>query len=58
MLVSLRNESLRSFSLSLNDIWFQLGRKIIDDVAVHQERYSLIYQPHLMIVPGGRFLER
>ena len=39
------------------DLWLQLGRRIIPSVADYQQRFSLLYQPFPMIVPGGRFLE-
>nr|AQY15496.1 membrane-bound trehalase-like protein isoform 1 [Gampsocleis gratiosa]AQY15497.1 membrane-bound trehalase-like protein isoform 2 [Gampsocleis gratiosa]AQY15498.1 membrane-bound trehalase-like protein isoform 3 [Gampsocleis gratiosa] len=41
----------------LHDLWKSLGRKMKDAVKDHQELYSIIYVPHPVIVPGGRFRE-
>ncbi|KAK2587703.1 hypothetical protein KPH14_003818 [Odynerus spinipes] len=48
---------LRKFASDLNQIWKMLGRKMKDDVKLNQDRYSIIYVPHPVIVPGGRFRE-
>lgn len=58
VLMTLQNETLRDFALGLNDLWLQLGRQIIDSVREYPQRYSLVWQPYPMIVPGGRFVER
>ena len=57
-LVALRNETLRAWALGLNDLWLQLGRRIIPSVAAYQQRYSMLWQPHPLVVPGGRFAEQ
>ncbi|XP_066997114.2 trehalase isoform X2 [Anabrus simplex] len=41
----------------LHLLWKSLGRKMKDAVKDHQELYSIIYVPHPVIVPGGRFRE-
>lgn len=48
---------LRNWSLHLNDIWKELGRKMKDSVKEDEELYSIIWVPHPVIVPGGRFRE-
>jgi hypothetical protein len=58
VLKPLRNDTLRDFAFSLNDLWQVLGRRMNDSVRDYQQRYSLIWQPYPMIVPGGRFVER
>lgn len=58
LLMTVGNATLRNFTLSLNDLWLHLGRQIIDAVRTTPQRFSLVWQPHPMIVPGGRFLER
>lgn len=56
-LTGIGNGTLREWALGLNDLWLQLGRRIIPSVRDYQQRFSLIWQPYPMIVPGGRFLE-
>lgn len=51
------DDDLRNFASDLNSIWKMLGRKMKDDVRVNEELYSIIYVPHPVIVPGGRFRE-
>ncbi|KAG6803549.1 trehalase isoform X1 [Apis mellifera caucasica] len=51
------DDDLRNFASELNGIWKMLGRKMKDDVRVNEELYSIIYVPHPVIVPGGRFRE-
>lgn len=53
----IRDPDLRKFARDLNQIWKLLGRKMKDDVRVNPELYSIIYVPHPVIVPGGRFRE-
>ncbi|CAD5208168.1 unnamed protein product [Bursaphelenchus xylophilus] len=48
---------LRRWALHLHRIWRDLCRKVKEDVRTHQERYSLLYVPHMFIIPGGRFRE-
>ena len=43
-------------ALGLNDLWLQLGRQIVSTVRDYPQRFTLLWQPHGMIVPGGRFL--
>lgn len=45
------------FAADLHDRWKILCRKIKDDVYFNQDRYSLLYLPHPVVVPGGRFRE-
>lgn len=56
-LAKISNSTLMDFALGLNDLWLQLGRRIVDDVRRYPQRYSLIWQPYPLVVPGGRFLE-
>ncbi|XP_037913972.1 trehalase isoform X2 [Hermetia illucens] len=51
------NSELRSWGSNLNHLWKMLGRKMIKDVALHPELYSIIYVENPVIVPGGRFKE-
>ncbi|XP_043253468.1 trehalase-like isoform X1 [Colletes gigas] len=51
------DENLRRFASDLNQIWKMLGRKMKNDVKINEDRYSIIYVPHPVIVPGGRFRE-
>nr|AUX15124.1 membrane-bound trehalase [Sogatella furcifera] len=48
---------LRQWGSQLNLLWKFLGRKMKDDVKTNSDRYSIIYVPHPVIVPGGRFRE-
>ena len=57
MLRHMRNDTLRQWALGLNDLWLQLGRQIVPTVRDYPQRFSLLWQPYGMIVPGGRFLE-
>ncbi|XP_015122762.1 trehalase isoform X2 [Diachasma alloeum] len=56
-LARVKDGELRKFASDLNDIWKLLGRKMTDDVRVNEHLYSIIYVPHPVIVPGGRFRE-
>lgn len=53
----IEDDELRKFGSDLNQIWKLLGRKMKDDVRLNEELYSIIYVPHPVIVPGGRFRE-
>jgi alpha,alpha-trehalase len=53
-LAGLANATLRAFALGVHDLWLQLGRRIIPSVHDYQQRFSLLWQPHPLIVPGGR----
>jgi hypothetical protein len=57
LLASVGNASLQEFALGINDLWLQLGRRIKEGVRDYPQRYTLVWQPYPMIVPGGRFLE-
>ncbi|XP_055536716.1 trehalase isoform X3 [Wyeomyia smithii] len=56
-LQGIKDEELREFASNLNKVWLELGRKMIDDVEINSEQYSIIPVKHPMIVPGGRFRE-
>lgn len=56
-LQNIEDDELRKFGSDLNHIWKLLGRKMRDDVRINEELYSIIYVPHPVIVPGGRFRE-
>ncbi|XP_015435056.1 PREDICTED: trehalase-like isoform X2 [Dufourea novaeangliae] len=53
----IHDQDLQKFASDLNHIWKMLGRKMKDDVRVNEDQYSIIYVPHPVIVPGGRFRE-
>ncbi|XP_035721598.1 trehalase-like isoform X3 [Vespa mandarinia] len=56
-LQKINDPELRKFGYDLNQIWKMLGRKMKDDVKMNEDRYSIIYVPNPVIVPGGRFRE-
>ncbi len=47
----------RRFALDLNSRWKTLSRRISEDVRDNPHLYSLLYLPHPVVVPGGRFRE-
>ena len=51
----IKDQQLAKFASDLNSRWKMLCRKIKNDVKRNPELYSLIYLPHPVIVPGGRF---
>lgn len=53
----IKDADLREFASKLNQIWHELGRKMIADVAINSDQYSIIPVDHPVIVPGGRFRE-
>ncbi|BFG05708.1 mucin-5AC [Drosophila madeirensis] len=48
---------LRKFGVELNALWKVLGRRMKDEVKENPEKYSIVYVPNPVIVPGGRFIE-
>ncbi|PSN49112.1 Trehalase [Blattella germanica] len=54
---SIIDPNFRKWAKDLHDLWKFLGRKMKDDVKENQDLYSIIYVPHPVIVPGGRFRE-
>ena len=56
-LITLSNQTLRAWALELHALWLQLSRKVHPSVRAFPQRFSLLWQPHPYIVPGGRFLE-
>jgi len=56
-LSKIKDSDYLEWGKQLNDLWKFLGRKIKDDVRENQDLYSIIYVPHPVIVPGGRFRE-
>ncbi|XP_060107621.1 trehalase [Heteronotia binoei] len=57
LLGRISDQRLRSWAQALNAKWKVLGRKIKADVQTRPDRYSLIYVPNPLVVPGGRFRE-
>ncbi|XP_075046836.1 trehalase [Mixophyes fleayi] len=57
LLSHIADSDLRKWAMDLNDLWKSLGRKINEDVREQPDRYSQIYVPNPIIVPGGRFRE-
>ncbi|GLH08160.1 Trehalase [Gryllus bimaculatus] len=53
----IQDPDFRRFAEHLNSLWKSLGRKMKDAVKQSPEFYSIIYVPHPVIVPGGRFRE-
>lgn len=56
-LAGIKDPKYKAFAGSLNELWLLLGRKMKDTVKEHEDLYSIIYVPHPVIVPGGRFRE-
>ena len=56
-LYSIKDPGFREWGKQLNDLWKFLGRNMKDDVRENPDLYSIIYVPHPVIVPGGRFRE-
>lgn len=53
----INDADLKQWAIDLNEIWKQLGRKMIDDVKENPQYYSIIPVDNPVIVPGGRFIE-
>ena len=51
----IKDQQLAKFASDLNARWKMLCRKVKKEVKRNPELYSLIYLPHPVIVPGGRF---
>ena len=58
VLSRIADDQYRDFGGKLNLIWKILCRKVSEDVRDNPERYSLIYLPNPVVVPGGRFRVR
>ncbi|XP_013911319.1 PREDICTED: trehalase [Thamnophis sirtalis] len=57
LLQRISDGTLRSWARVLNAKWKQLGRRVNSEVQSSPARYSLIYVPNPVVVPGGRFRE-
>lgn len=57
MLDKIKEPQFRQWAVELNNIWLDLGRKMIPDVKENPQSYSIIPLDHPVIVPGGRFRE-
>ena len=55
LLSRISDVNLNRFASDLNSRWKMLCRKVRDDVGINPDLYSLLYLPHPLIVPGGRF---
>ncbi|EFA11183.1 trehalase isoform X1 [Tribolium castaneum] len=53
----IQDDEFKQWALSLNLVWKDLGRKMKKEVELNQSLYSIIWVPHPVIVPGGRFRE-
>ncbi|KAL3280940.1 hypothetical protein HHI36_004167 [Cryptolaemus montrouzieri] len=51
------NSNYRKFGIALHKTWKKLGRRITKQVKNEIDRFSLIWVPNPVIVPGGRFRE-
>ncbi|RZC32475.1 trehalase-like [Asbolus verrucosus] len=54
---AIQDEDFKKWALALNLVWKDLGRKMKKDVEYNTNQYSIIWVPHPVIVPGGRFRE-
>lgn len=54
-LARLRNASIAGWLHDVHRLWPELTRVVTRDVRTHPERHSLIWLPHPIVVPGGRF---
>eukprot|EP01029_Cantina_marsupialis_P020407 TRINITY_DN4779_c1_g1_i1.p1 TRINITY_DN4779_c1_g1~~TRINITY_DN4779_c1_g1_i1.p1 ORF type:complete len:590 (-),score=157.13 TRINITY_DN4779_c1_g1_i1:388-2157(-) len=57
LLARIGNDKFRAWATGLNDIWKELARKPVDCLKDNPDRHSLLWTPHLFVVPGGRFRE-
>ena len=53
----IKDRNYSALASDLNNRWKTLCRKIKQDVNDNPDRYSLLYLPNPVIVPGGRFRE-
>lgn len=53
----IEDPEFQKWGKKLNGVWKILGRKMTEDVKNNQDRYSIIWVPNPVIVPGGRFRE-
>lgn len=51
------SQEARKLCYKLNDLWKLLGRRVSKTVFDNQEKFSLVYLPNPVVVPGGRFRE-
>lgn len=51
------DENYKCWAYKLNHLWKILARKVKYDVKIHPDRYSLLWVPNGLIIPGGRFRE-
>ncbi|KHJ81924.1 hypothetical protein OESDEN_18387 [Oesophagostomum dentatum] len=56
-LMAIVDPQLREWALKLNAVWRTLCKRIDPAIENNSARYSLIYLPHIFIMPGGRFRE-
>ena len=50
-----QSSDLATWGSNLHLLWKGLGKKISISVRDHPEKYSQLYVPNPVIVPGGRF---
>ena len=55
LLSRISDPKLAQFASDLNSRWKILCRKVRNEVETNPELYSLLYLPHPVIIPGGRF---
>lgn len=53
----IKDPNFKGWANSLHRMWIDLCRKIKDEVRLNPDLYSIIYVPHPIVVPGGRFRE-
>ncbi len=54
---NIKDSKTAAWALKINELWKLLGRKVSDEVQAKQNQHSLLWVPHLAVVPGGRFRE-
>nr|UEK51437.1 Treh-E-like protein [Parasacculina yatsui] len=56
-LAGIKDAELRGWIGDLHALWKVLGRRVDSRVYLYPNRYSMIYVPSPVIIPGGRFRE-
>ncbi|XP_072049536.1 trehalase-like isoform X1 [Amphiura filiformis] len=54
----IKDGTLRDWAGIVHSLWKKLGRKVISEISLNPEQYSLIYVDKPFIIPGERFREQ